>query len=46
MREGRAVAYWQPVKDMCIATPIRAITVKGRAEPVMTYELRGLKEPT
>ncbi len=32
------------VKDIVIAEPIREITVKGRTEPVMTYDLRGLKE--
>ncbi len=33
------------VKDVVIATPIREITVKGRTEPVMTYDLTGLKDP-
>ncbi len=33
------------VKHACITVPIREITVKGRGEPVMTYELRGLVEP-
>ncbi|CAN5419185.1 hypothetical protein BH11MYX1_BH11MYX1_48610 [soil metagenome] len=33
------------VKHACLTTAIREITVKGRSEPVMTYELRGLIEP-
>jgi len=32
------------VKDSCIAVPVREITVKGRVEPVMTYEVKGLRE--
>ncbi len=35
---------YEVVKDMCVAEPIREIHVKGRVEPVMTYELKGLKE--
>jgi adenylate cyclase len=31
------------VKDTCVAVPIHEITVKGRAESVMTYEVKGLK---
>ncbi|MEO8799922.1 MAG: adenylate/guanylate cyclase domain-containing protein, partial [Polyangiaceae bacterium] len=37
---------YELVKDVCIANPIREIKVKGRAEPVMTYELVGLKDPS
>ena len=33
------------VKHACITAAMRKITVKGRGEPVMTYELRGLIEP-
>ncbi|MEO6418784.1 MAG: adenylate/guanylate cyclase domain-containing protein [Polyangiaceae bacterium] len=32
------------VEGTCIARPIREITVKGRAKPVMTYEVQGLVE--
>jgi len=35
---------YELVKHACIAVPIREITVKGRSEPVMTYEVRGLEE--
>ena len=31
------------VKDSCDASPIHEITVKGRSEPVMIYELHSLK---
>jgi class 3 adenylate cyclase len=34
---------YELVKDTCVAEAIREITVKGRSEPVMTYEVRGLK---
>ncbi len=33
------------VKHACITAQIGEITVKGRVEPVMAYELRGLVEP-
>lgn len=32
------------VEGTCIARPVRQITVKGRAQPVMTYEVQGLVE--
>jgi adenylate cyclase len=35
---------YELVKDTVIAEPIREITVKGRTEPVMTYEVKGLKD--
>jgi class 3 adenylate cyclase len=35
---------YELVKDTCVAEAIREITVKGRLEPVMTYEVRGLKD--
>jgi adenylate cyclase len=35
---------YELVKDTCVAEAIREITVKGRSEPVMTYEVRGLKD--
>jgi len=35
---------YELVKDTCIAQAIREITVKGRSEPVMTYEVRGLRD--
>jgi adenylate cyclase len=35
---------YELVKDTCIAEPIREINVKGRSEPVMTYEVSGLKD--
>jgi adenylate cyclase len=34
------------VKGTCVARPLREITVKGRSEPVMTYEVRGVLEET
>ena len=34
---------YELVKDEFVAAPLREITVKGRAEPVMTYELRDFK---
>lgn len=30
------------VESICVARPVREITVKGRAQPVMTYEVQGL----
>jgi adenylate cyclase len=33
---------WQLVKDHVQARPVREITVKGRAQPVMTYEVLGI----
>ena len=35
---------YELVKDTCIAVPVKELTVKGRHEPVMTYDLRGLKD--
>lgn len=34
---------WQLVKHAVEARPVREITVKGRRQPVMTYEVLGLK---
>jgi adenylate cyclase len=36
-------ATYSLVKDIIDARPVKEITVKGRAEPVMTYEVRGLR---
>jgi adenylate cyclase len=33
------------VKHLAIVRPVQALQVKGRAQPVMAYELIGLKEP-
>jgi adenylate cyclase len=33
---------WELVKDVITARPIKEITVKGRAQPVMTYEVLGI----
>ena len=34
---------YQIVKDDVVAKPIKEITVKGRLQPVMTYEVCGMK---
>lgn len=39
--ESRAVH--QEVKDIVLATPIEELTVKGRAEPVRTYSVTGIR---
>jgi adenylate cyclase len=33
------------VKHLVVVRPVQALQVKGRAQPVMAYELIGLKEP-
>jgi adenylate cyclase len=33
---------WKLVKDAVVARPVREITVKGRKQPVMTYEVVGI----
>jgi adenylate cyclase len=35
---------YELVSDTCVARPVREITVKGRVEPVMTYEVSALRE--
>jgi adenylate cyclase len=37
-------ATYALVKDVVDARPVKEITVKGRAESVMTYEVRGLRD--
>ena len=34
---------WKLVKDAVVTKPVKEITVKGRKQPVMTYEVLGLK---
>jgi adenylate cyclase len=34
---------YDEVKDIVEATPVQQLTVKGRAEPVMTYEITGIR---
>ncbi len=36
-------ATYEEVKDVILATPVEALTVKGRGEPVMTYSVTGLR---
>ena len=35
---------YELVKEMCDAVPVKELQVKGRLEPVMTYEVRSLKD--
>ena len=36
---------YELAKDICVADAVREIKVKGRSEAVMTYAVRGLKDP-
>ena len=37
-------ATWELTKDVIEAQPVREIQVKGRAQPVMTYAVTGIKK--
>jgi adenylate cyclase len=37
---------YERTQDAIVARPVREIVVKGRTQPVMTYELVGLREPS
>ena len=37
-------ATWALTKDVIESQPVREIQVKGRAQPVMTYVVTGLKQ--